>query len=312
MSVKYIIIQKKNLKVPLLAGDGDWEVAVGRNVYCCDIFLEALFASLIYDPGKDFLKEIRHYITERIDKKTTPVHVDNFIKSFKEAHKPIQVGDVSFSDAQLLGNDTDGCCVPIYKYIECVTVDEEKMLLEELADRQRIPFGNLFNFFLFHLSDYDSCFYPKWGADYEAEYIAINFLRIHGFHVNEIQRQQDAKRDLKALGMPVEIMPAPELTEEEIANRKMERCGVMMLVCSGGVMLSLSTSLVHNKYGAMVFLLSVEIFILYLFKLIDIYAKKKSTSYRLFSKRKTYKVIKAIFTIAIICSALWTVWFCSI
>lgn len=194
MNEKYIIIQKKNIKVPLLAGDGNWEVVVGRNVYGMDIFLEALFASLIYDPGKDFLKEIRHYISERIDKLATPVHVDNFIKAFKETHKPIPVSEVSFSDAQPLGNDTDGCCVPIYKYIECITVNEEKKLLNEIAKSKEIPFSSVQSFFFSHLRAYDTCFYPKWGRDYEAEYVAINFLRIHGFHVNEIKKQQDRIR----------------------------------------------------------------------------------------------------------------------
>lgn len=294
MNEKYIIIQKKSIKVPLLAGDGNWEVVVGRNVYGMDIFLEALFASLIYDPGKDFLKEIRHYISERIDKLATPVHVDNFIKVFKETHKPIPVSEVSFSDAQPLGNDTDGCCVPIYKYIECVTADEEKALLKEIAGRKTIPFGNLFSFFLFHLADYDTCLYPKWGRDNEAEYIAINFLRIHGFHVNEIQKQQDAKRDLKALGMPIETMPAPELTEEQIAYNKMERYGAMLLICAGMFTFSVSTLWKwRNNIGGMGAFLSIEIFILYLFKLLDIYSKKKSSAYRLFSKQKTYKVIKA-------------------
>lgn len=195
MDEKYIIIQKKKIKVPLLAGDGDWETVVGRNVYCCDIFLEALFASLIYDPDYYPMKEVRHYITERIDKNTTPVYVDNFIKAFKAAHKPIPLDEVSLSDAQPLGNDSDGCCIPIYKYIECITVDEEKKLLKEIAESKKIQFSSVSSFFFSHLRAYDTCFYPKWGRDYEAEYVAINFLRIHGFHVNDIQKQQDCIRN---------------------------------------------------------------------------------------------------------------------
>lgn len=195
MNEKYIIIQKKSIKVPLLAGDGNWEVAVGRNVYGIDIFLEALFASLIYDPEYYLLKEIRHYISDRIYKFATPVHIDNFVKAFKEAHKPIQVDEISFSDAQTLGNEIDGCCVPIYKYIECITIDEEKKLLNEITKSKEIPFSSVKSFFFSHLRAYDTCFYPKWGRDYEAEYIAINFLRIHGFHVNEIKKQQDCIRN---------------------------------------------------------------------------------------------------------------------
>lgn len=185
MSAKYIIIQKKKLKVPLLAGDGTWDVNVGEKLYCIDIFMEALFASLIFDPWRGQLKEIRHYISDRYNKYATPVDVDNFVKTFKESHRMVHLEDDS--EVQAMGNDSKGCCIPIYKYVEAITLEEEKMLLKMVLESKEIPFEKLFHFFLGHLEEYDTCFYPKWGANIEAETIAINFLRMHGFHTNEIE-----------------------------------------------------------------------------------------------------------------------------
>lgn len=208
MSAKYIIIQKKKLKVPLLAGDGTWDVIVGEKLYCIDIFMEVLFASLIFDPWRGQMKEIRHYISDRYDKSATPVDVDNFVKAFRESHRMVHLTDDS--EVQTIGNNSKGCCIPIYKYVEAITLEEEKRLLEMVSKSEETPFEKLFNFFLGHLNEYDTCFYPKWGADIEAETIAINFLRMHGFHTNEIEEQNYRVRTGQ-ISKPISTDDAPIL-----------------------------------------------------------------------------------------------------
>lgn len=69
MSERYIKLQNHKLKVPLLAGDGTWDIVINSVTYSVDIFMEALFSSLIYDGDKDSTKEIMHYIIERYDKR---------------------------------------------------------------------------------------------------------------------------------------------------------------------------------------------------------------------------------------------------
>lgn len=164
MSERYIKLQNHKLKVPLLAGDGTWDIVINSVTYSVDIFMEALFSSLIYDGDKDSTKEIMHYIIERYDKKATPVQVENFITLFKGYHKATPATDAELSDITLLGNDEQGCCIPIYKYVCAITKSDEKAWVDEINANPRGVWMELYMKIFNHIQKYDQCYYPKWGG----------------------------------------------------------------------------------------------------------------------------------------------------
>lgn len=195
MENKYIILQTPRLKVPLLAGDSTWDVTINSRLYSIDIFMEALFASLIYDGDNDSTKEIMHYIAERYDKRATPVQTENFITLFKGHHRAIPATEAELGKITLLGSDDEGCCIPIYKYVCAVTKDIEKEWVDEINSDPHEVWIELHAKILRHIQKYDQCFYPKWGIEEEASYILNSFLRTHGLPVTLSKQQPPTKEE---------------------------------------------------------------------------------------------------------------------
>lgn len=183
MENKYIILQKPKLKVPLLAGEGTWDVVISGLKYKVDIYLEALFASYIYDGDSNSTAEIVQYVVNRLDKCATPVHVENFIKAFKAAHPAEQLKSVSLQDVQLLGNHDEGCQIPIYKYVCAINrYNEEQWIMDTIANPSKAG-TNLYRCIQKYISKYDQCFYPKWKEEREVKFIVESFVRMHGLPV---------------------------------------------------------------------------------------------------------------------------------
>lgn len=111
---KYIILQRRKLKIFLNAGSEPWEAPIGNKWYQIDVWLESLFASWIFDYGYvGYIGDITSYLADRYNKGVTPVHVQHFIEYFKASHKVETLDNCSLKDVFLLGDDIDGCPVPI-------------------------------------------------------------------------------------------------------------------------------------------------------------------------------------------------------
>lgn len=181
---KYIILQQPKLKVKLLAGSEPWSVVVAGCQYDVNIWMEALFASLIYDPDKDSKSEIMKYIASRYNKSATPVHTEKFITLFKAEHPAEQLQVCDSSDIQLLNTEDDGCAIPIYKYDCAITDSEEKSLIQQIQSQSKEAWYEIYAYFYKYLEQYGQSFYPKLGTINEAAIIQNNFFRVHGLPVS--------------------------------------------------------------------------------------------------------------------------------
>lgn len=182
---KYIIIQRRKLKVFLNAGSEPWEAPIGNKWYQIDVWLESLFASWIFDFGYlGYVGDITSYLADRYDKGVTPVHVQHFIEYFKASHKVEKLDNCSMKDVFLLGDDVDGCPVPIYKYACPITKEDEQTLLNKIQDNPDTSKKMLEDFFSMYMTRYNQSCYPKWGAGMEAKYLAENFLAMHGIRIS--------------------------------------------------------------------------------------------------------------------------------
>ena len=181
---KYIILQQPKLKVKLLAGSEPWSVVVAGCQYDVNIWMEALFASLIYDSDKDSKSEIMKYIASRYNKSATPVHTEKFITLFKAEHPAEQLQVCDSSDIQLLITEDDGCAIPIYKYDCAITDSEEKSLIQQIQSQSKEAWHEIYAYFYKYLEQYGQSFYPKLGTINEAAIIQNNFFRVHGLPVS--------------------------------------------------------------------------------------------------------------------------------
>jgi hypothetical protein len=181
---KYIVLQQPKLKVRLLAGSEFWNVVVSGVQYNITIWMEALFASLIYDSDKDSKAEIMKYIASRYNKSATPVHAEKFITLFKAEHPVEQLQACDLSDVQLLNTEDDGCAIPIYKYDCAITDDEEKSLIQQIQSQSKEAWHEIYAYFYQYLEQYEQSYYPKLGTINEAAIIQSNFFRIHGLPVS--------------------------------------------------------------------------------------------------------------------------------
>ena len=181
---KYIILQQPKLKVKLLAGSEPWSVVVAGCQYDVNIWMEALFASLIYDSDKDSKSEIMKYIASRYNKSATPVHTEKFITLFKAEHPAEQLQVCDSSDIQLLNTEDDGCAIPIYKYDCAITDSEEKSLIQQIQSQSKEAWHEIYAYFYKYLEQYGQSFYPKLGTINEAAIIQNNFFRVHGLPVS--------------------------------------------------------------------------------------------------------------------------------
>lgn len=178
---KYIILQRRKLKVLLNAGSEPWKAPIGNRWYQIDVWLESLFASWIFDFGYlGYERDITSYLADRYNRGVTPVHVQHFIEYFKASHKIEKLDDCSLKDVFLLGDGTEGCPVPIYKYDCSITKEDEQMLLKKVQDNPEASKKMLESFFSMHMTRFNQSYYPKWGAGMEAKYLADNFLAMHG------------------------------------------------------------------------------------------------------------------------------------
>ena len=182
---KYIILQRRKLKVFLNAGSEPWEAPIGSKWYQIDVWLESLFASWIFDFGYlGYTEDITSYLADRYNKGVTPVHVQHFIDYFKTSHKVEKLDNCSLKDVFIIGDDIEGCPVPIYKYDCAITKEDEQMLLNKIQDNPEASKKMLENFFSMHMSRFNQSYYPKWGDGMEAKYLAENFLAIHGIRIS--------------------------------------------------------------------------------------------------------------------------------
>lgn len=181
---KYIILQRRKLKVFLNAGSEPWETPIGNKWYQIDVCLESLFASWIFDFGYlGYKREITSFLADRYNKDVTPVHVQHFIDYFKTSHKVEKLDDCSLKDVFLLGDDIEGCLVSIYKYDCAITKEDEQMLLNKIQDNPEASKKMLENFFSMHMVRFNQSYYPKWDDGMEAKYLAENFLAMHGIRI---------------------------------------------------------------------------------------------------------------------------------
>lgn len=181
---KYIILQRRKLKAFLNAGSEPWEVPIGNKWYQIDVWLESLFASWIFDFGYlGYERDITSFLAERYNKGVTPVHVQHFIDYFKASHKVEKLDDCSLKDVFLLGDDIEGCPVPIYKYDCSITKEDEQMLLNKIQDNPEASKKMLENFFSMHMARFNQSYYSKWGDGMETKYLAENFLAMHGIRI---------------------------------------------------------------------------------------------------------------------------------
>jgi hypothetical protein len=187
---KYIILQQPKLKVKLLAGSEPWSVVVAGCQYDVNIWMEALFASLIYDPDKDSKGEIMKYIASRYNKYATPVHAEKFITFFKVEHHVEQLQVCDLSDMQLLNTGDDGCVIPIYKYDCAISDSEEKSLIQQIQSQSKEAWHEIYAYFYKYLEQYGQSYYPKLGTIHEAAIVQSNFFRIHGLPVAMCNRPE--------------------------------------------------------------------------------------------------------------------------
>ncbi len=216
---KYIILQQPKLKVKLLAGSEPWNVVVAGCQYDVNIWMEALFASLIYDSDKDSKGEIMKYIASRYNKSATPVHAEKFITLFKVEHRVEQLQACDLSDTQLLNNEDDGCVIPIYKYDCAIADSEEKSLIQQIQSQSKEAWHEIYAYFYKYLEQYGQSYYPKLGTINEAAIIQSNFFRIHG--------------------LPASMCNKPELTTTERKHNVAKAlllwsvlCFVVFLMCA--------------------------------------------------------------------------------
>lgn len=216
---KYIILQQPKLKVRLLAGSEFWSVVVAGVQYNITIWMEALFASLIYDPADDSKTEIMKYITYRYNKSATPVHAEKFITLFKAEHLAEQLQACNLSDVQLLNTEDDGCAIPIYKYDCAITDSNEKSLIQQIQSQSKEAWHEIYAYFYEYLELYGQSYYPKLGTINEAAIVQSNFFRIHG--------------------LPISMCDKPELTQVERKHNIAKTllvwsalCFVVFLMCA--------------------------------------------------------------------------------
>lgn len=211
MNHKYIILQQPKLKIRLLAGSEFWNVVVAGVQYNITIWMEALFASLIYDSNDDSKTEIMKYIASRYNKSATPVHAEKFITLFKAEHPAEQLQACDLSDVQLLNTKDDGCAIPIYKYDCAITDSEEKSLIQQIQSQSKEAWHEIYAYFYKYLEQYGQSYYPKLGTINEAAIIQSNFFRIHG--------------------LPISMCDKPKLTQVERKHNIAKALLLWSIVC---------------------------------------------------------------------------------
>lgn len=208
---QYIILQQPKLKVKLLAGSEPWSVVIAGVQYNVNIWMEALFASLIYDSNKESKSEVMKYIASRYNKSATPVHAESFIAIFKAEHPAEQLQSCNLFDIQLINIIDDGCAVPIYKYDCAISADDEKKLVQQIQNNAREVWHENYKFFYEYLEQYGQSFYPKLGTINEAAIIQNNFFRIHG--------------------LPVSLCEKPQPTTQEKRKYNIYLLGLLIVLC---------------------------------------------------------------------------------
>ena len=180
MNDKYIILQKTKQKIRLLAGDDTWNVSIAGKTYHVDIFMEALFASLIYEPLSDSTREMMHYINDRYDKGAQPTYVEKFISIFKEFHKPVEASEEELAAPCILAHGDYGCGVPFYKYACAISQENEERLIKESLENPYEAWRHCKEFFQDYIIKYDQDFDSKMTLEEQAIILSENFLKMHG------------------------------------------------------------------------------------------------------------------------------------
>lgn len=180
MNDKYIILQKSKQKVRLLAGNNTWNVSIAGKTYHVDIFMEALFASLIYEPLSDSTREMIHYINDRYDKGAQPTYVEKFISIFKEFHKPVEASEEELAAPCILAHGDYGCGVPFYKYACAISQENEERLIKESLENPYEAWRHCKEFFQDYIIKYDQDFDSKITLEEQAIILSDNFLKMHG------------------------------------------------------------------------------------------------------------------------------------
>ena len=180
MNDKYIILQKSKQKVRLLAGNDTWNVSIAGKTYHVDIFMEALFTSLIYEPLSDSTREMMHYINDRYDKGAQPTYVEKFISIFKEFHKPVEASEGELVAPCILAHGDYGCGVPFYKYACAISQENEERLIKESLENPYEAWRHCKEFFQDYIIKYDQDFDSKMTLEEQAIILSENFLKMHG------------------------------------------------------------------------------------------------------------------------------------
>ena len=177
---KYVVLQRPKLKVFLNAGDGLWDAPVGRKIFGFNACLEAMFASLIFDPFPDSDKELGEMLAARCDKNTSPVHLRNFIENFKQTHTVQPLENYSCEDIVVLGDNIDGCLVPYEEFDCALTIDEERMLIKKIVKDPQNAYDNCEGFFVSYVEKYNFTCKPRWKVEDAAAMFTMSFLIMHG------------------------------------------------------------------------------------------------------------------------------------
>ncbi len=226
---QYIVLQQPKLKVRLLAGSDTWNVVIAGVQYNVTIWMEALFASLIYDADKESKVEIVKYINARYDKYATPVHVEKFIAQFKAEHPVELLQACDLSDIQQLYTENDGCAIPIYKYDCAISDNNEKELIQQIQTRTKEAWHEVYAYFYKYLEEYGQSYYPKLGTINEADIVQRSFLRIHG--------------------LPVSMCHKPALTAKEKKHNLAKILLLWSVVCFIGFLLCFDAHTLDSPKG---------------------------------------------------------------
>ena len=225
----HIILQQPKLKIKLLAGSEPWGVTIAGVQYNVSIWMEALFASLIYDADHDSKTEIMKYIAARYNKSATPVHAEKFIALFKAEHPVESLSACDLSDIQQLYTEDDGCVIPIYKYDCAITNSEEKSLIQQIQVQPKEAWHEIYAYFYKYLEQYGQSYYPKLGTANEAAIVQNNFLRIHG--------------------LPVSMCHKPSLTAKEKKHNLAKILLLWSVVCFIGFLLCFDAHTLDSPKG---------------------------------------------------------------
>lgn len=194
MDNNYMLLQNRNVRIPLLSKDGSWKFTINRKKWEIPLCMELLYAYHLigaqdYAATSATLRANYRHIT--------PIQIEEFIQYFEKTH-PVENCSFDINKIPVYATDKYPLCVPnCFSYDVLLTEKQEKEILDVIKkiNNTEDGRGNVSRWFGEYTARYSlipnrrsDVTFPEWD-------LARTFCEIHGIDFEGLFSEEARKED---------------------------------------------------------------------------------------------------------------------